>query len=225
MPSVETLVRDPDTFFRERSESPSMWWPAGIVTLAVVFAVANAGITAREISAMLSDADVDPLIVMSTQIGALVASVFVPFLTWVLYAGLFHAISSFFDGEGSFTGTLALVGWGFFPVVVRNVLSLAVTLYRWEIRGVDRPDLPANLSLETQEGIQQFNDAIQEMTQGPLVVVPTVLALLFTLWSAYLWVLAVKHGRDVSTRQAAISVGVPALIGVLFTLRSLANAL
>lgn len=57
---------------------------------------------------------------------------------------------------------------------------------------------------------------IEEFTALSGVLLRTIQAVftLITLWMAYIWVYALKHGRNLTRREATIAVGVP--IGLQF---------
>ncbi|QLH84221.1 Yip1 family protein [Halosimplex pelagicum] len=135
-----------------------------------------------------------------------------PFVIWLLYAGLFHAVSVAFGGEGDFSTTFALVGWGFVPSLIGSAVGIPLTYYRFNVRGIDVP------SEITQESMQQFNRALQT---GPMVALTAALGIVFTLWCAFLWTFAMKHARTLNVREAALTVAVPVLIAVLLSLRTL----
>lgn len=211
MSSIDTLLTDPDAFFRARSDSPSLKGPAVVVALvAVVGAVA--GVVEFRATAQLyeqafaqASADAAGSLFQMIQVAGIAVGLVVPFVLWALYSGIFYGVSALFDGEGSFTRTLALAGWGFVPFLVGSVVQLLVSVYRFEIRGVE---VPAEVTA------QQFRE---QVASGPLVTVTSAQGLLFTLWAALLWTFAIKHARGLSTRDAAISMAVPVVVGVLWT--------
>ena len=84
-------------------------------------------------------------------------------------------------------------------------MNLLIVVYRFRIRGFD---VPSNLSG------QAATQYIQQINSGPLVTLAAVLGIVFTLWSGLLWTFAVKHARQLSTRNAAITVVLPVLIGL-----------
>jgi hypothetical protein len=49
----------------------------------------------------------------------------------------------------------------------------------------------------------------------------TILGILLLLWSANIWVFAVKHARNLSTRNALITVGVPVGLYLLYSISML----
>jgi len=212
MPSISTLVTDPNAFFRDRTESPSWVGPALVVTLIAVLGVVSSVVqlraTAELYNQIFADAGAGEQftgIFQAFQLVGVVVGFFLTYVLWALYAGFFYGVSALFDGTGDFTTTLKLVGWGFVPSVVGSVISLLVTVYRFEIRGVDVP------SEVTAQSAQQLS---QQISGGPLVALTGVLGVVFTLWSGLLWTFALKHARQLSTRNAAIAVALPVLFGI-----------
>lgn len=215
MSSVAALLTDPDAFFRERSPDTSLRGPVAVVAaVALVSAVAGAlqFSVMNQLFAELGGGAIVSLIQLVTFGASLVG----PFVVWLIYAGVFQGISLVFDGDGEFSTTLALVGWGFLPSVFGALASLAINYYRFEVQGVT---LPAEV---TAQSVQQFSRSI---ASGPLVALSAGLGIVFTLWSAFLWVFALKHARNLSVRDAALTVALPVLVGVALSGFGLLNAL
>lgn len=203
---VRTLLTRPGEFFADREDDPSLKGPAAIVvTIAVLSAVAGAVVLLQ--FGQVVPADARGVFVVGAVIGVLV-SVAVPFVTWLLYAIAFHLLTALFDGEGEFRDTFVFTGWGFLPRVLATLVSLVVTLYVVQV--VDAPTEAV--------GFASYSQRIQGT---PLVQVSTVVGVVFTLWSAYIWVAAVERARSVTRRQAYVAVAVPVLIAIFLSLTSL----
>jgi len=224
MSSIDTLVTDPNAFFRDRSERPSWKGPVLIVTfiavLGVVSSIVQFRATADLYTQMFADAgegaEAAGTIFQVFQVVGMVIGFVVNYVVWVLIAAFFYVVSLVFDGTGEFATTLKLVGWGLVPSVVGSVFSLFITVYRYEIEGVTVP------TEVTQESMQQFS---QQISGGPLAALTGVLGIVFTLWSGVLWTFAMKHARQLTTRNAAITVALPVLVGIVVSLWSIINAL
>jgi len=221
MPSISTLLTDPNGFFRQQESDPSLKWPLVIIALVGVLRLVTGVVTSRGLSDLLSSQGLP-----ASQAGsgplAFAFAFAVPFVAWIFYAGLFYLLSTVFDGDGEFSRLLTFVGYGFVPQIVGSALTALVQFYRWNVRGVS-VTFPSELagtppSQMSGEQALAYARALQEAQAGPLVTLTTVFGLLFTLWAAFIWLFATKHARDVSTRQAAVSVGVPVGIVVLIQL-------
>lgn len=209
------LHSDPDAFFRDHSGAPSLKGPTAVVTAIALVSAVSAALQFQVTAQLFADSP-GGSIVQVVQAISLVVALVVPYVIWMLYAGVFHAISVVFDGTGEFTRTLALVGWGFVPSLFGSVVAAVIDFYRFNVQGVD---VPAEI---TQESMQQFQQQIQS---GPLVAMAAALGILFTLWSGMLWTFAMKHARELTLRQAALTVVLPVLVSLAFSGWSLVNAL
>lgn len=212
MPSISALLTDPDGFFDRQGSDPSLKGPLVVILAVVAVDAVAAVLQSRFMSRLFEGAGAAGGFLAAIQAFTYIFVVAGPFVVWLLYAGLFHAISVVFDGDGAFSTTAAFVGWGFVPSVLGSVAAAAINYYRFNVRGID---VPAEF---TQESMRRFNQALQT---GPLVALSAALGIVFTLWSAFLWTFALKHARDLTVRQAALTVAVPVLVAVLISLRTL----
>ena len=223
MPStMASLVTDPNSFFRDRRDAPSFIGPVLIVTAIAVLGVGSAIISIRATSEMMGQIMADSgagqgaqTIFQAFQLVGVVLGFLWTYVVWVLWTAIFYAITAIFDGSGGFTTTLKLVGWGFVPSLVGSAINLLINVYRFEIRGFDVP------ATADPQAAQEF---AQQMSSGPLVALSAVLGIVFTLWGGLLWTFAVKHGRQVTTRNAAIAVALPVVLGLGASLWGLLGA-
>ena len=231
----KSLLTDPDAFFRERSESPSLKGPLAVVTL-IAFLGSLATVVQNDTlvsalrpviedalansSANMTRSEADSAVNFAIQIYLAVSYGFAlvgPYVVWLLYGVVFHAISAVFDSEGAFSRTMAFTGWGRVPAVFGSLVTLLVNYYQYEIRGVD---VPTDVSAENAfQAVQQ----IQPPTS--IVLLNGLLSIAFTLWAAYIWVYAMKHARSLTRRQALITISIPVLVSLLLTLNNLTSAL
>lgn len=199
---IETLLTDPDRFFEGRDHDPSLRGPLLVMlTIAVISAITVGVMILTFMEA--TPADVRIFLLIGGIIGIVIGAIG-PFVTWLLYALAFHVITYFFDGEGEFRDTFALIGWGFVPRVFSALLSLVITIY--VTQSIAFPADPSAFAAYTSE-----------ISTHPINQVASGIGILFTLWSAYIWISAVEHARDVTRGQAAIAVAIPVVIGVLLT--------
>jgi len=206
------VLTDPESFFERGEEAASP-----VVPVAVALVVGALG----AVAAWLSFQATTEAFVRAGQGGggagggltavfggvAVVVALATPFVAWLLYALVFHGITAVLDGEGSFTTTLVYAGWGLLPKVVGSLVGLATT---WIVLDAVRP--PAEVTPRTAQAYQQ---AIQN---HPASLAGTVVGILLLLWSAYIWVAAVQHARDVERADAMIAVGVPVAIALVIRL-------
>jgi len=201
MSPVEVLT-NPDGFFRRAGDDPALSKSLGVVLLAGLFgAVAAAPIFQAMQSAMPDQAQGLGTIILVTSIGgAFIGTLIV----WVILAALFMAISAIaFDGSGDFSQLLAYVGWGFVPAIINSVIGAAINFYAFQDITVP--------SVEDPQAIQAW---VQSVQNDPLVLTASVIGIAFTLWQAFIWTFAVQHARDISLREAAITVAIPTVLWI-----------
>lgn len=209
-PAIE-LLADPDAFFRRRASSASLLGPTIVVLLvAAVGIVGSLPLIRATTGALPAGAGpVGAFIVVSSAIGGLVGML----LAWVAYAAAFHVISALaFGADGGFRTTLALTGWGFVPRLPEGILSAAITTVVFGDASVPTDPLAAQR-------------LVQALQNDPLFAVASWLGLVFLLWSAMLWTFAVRHGRALTLRQAALTVSVPVGVRVVILLLGQAGVL
>ena len=122
-----------------------------------------------------------------SAIGAVIFS----FIIWVIVAAIFFGISCIFKGEGKFSRTLEFVGYGYIPTIIGGLISL-VLVYNF----ITTAQIPA------------ITDPMALM-KSPMMMLSSAVGMLFMLWSANIWVFGLKHARNLSTRDAVITVAIP----------------
>lgn len=201
------LLTDPDSFFRDVADDAGLRGPTLVVGfLGVVSAVG--GIPVAEMTATLLPPEASAFAgftYVTTVIGGFLAA----FVVWLVYAAVFHLVSSLaFDGDGPFSRTLAVAGWGLAPAVPVGIVSGFLTYLA--LRGMGLPSGP--------EGGMAF---LAQYQSSPYVLAAGVLGILSLLWQASIWVYGVKHARGVALRDAAITVAVPVGIALVWRLYNL----
>ncbi|MFB6126541.1 MAG: YIP1 family protein [Halolamina sp.] len=197
------VLTSPRTFFQSRTDDAGWLAPVAIVlTVAVVSAVGTVPAFQATTAALPADAGSLGAVVQAVSLVTAFATAFV---VWVVYAGVFYAISAVFDGDGDFATLLKFVGWGYLPAVASAAVTAVVqfTLYS----GRDLPSDP--------EAIAAFSQSVQT---DPLFVAASVFGVVVTVYQGYIWSHAVGVARDLNRREALITAGIPVAISVLFSL-------
>ena len=208
---VPDILIDPDAFFEREALDPGWLRPTGIVLLSALVGVIGSIPIIRATVANLPP-EVGSFSALVYVVGA-AGGVVGTLIFWVLYAGLFHVISAAgFGGDGPFSETLKLTGWGFIPHVVSGSISAIVNFYVFS--GVRFPSDPVQ--------IQAF---IGSLRSRPIFIVAELLGIAFLLWSAFLWTFAMRHGRNLRLKEAAITVAIPVAIGLLYRLYTILGGL
>jgi len=190
---MTNVLTNPDRFFAELSaKDTKLMTPAGIVLVAGIIAAISTAMMVDVIASSIP-AEVVEFAGIGAAIGA-IGGFIMQFIMWLLYAGVFYVISMFFSGEGSFKRCLEFIGYGFIPSIIGAIIGLVVTM----------TVLPTiEFSIENPE---LFSQALMS---NPTMQASAVIGILILLWSANIWIFAVKHARNLSARNALITVGVP----------------
>jgi hypothetical protein len=209
---LDILIR-PDAFFGTRmTEKESLKTPALIVLAGSIIAAANGyligGLSARMMASAMPG--LETIITLSAIGGALIGT----FIFWIIWSGIIFALSLAFKGQGSFTRLLQVVGYGYLPQIIGSVITLIVA-----IQYVPRITVPtlSTAALQDPAIVEQtmtafmHDPAMLELTQ-----ITSLIAIVFLLWSANIWIFGVKHARRLSMRDAAICGAVPVVAYVLY---------
>lgn len=205
--SLSNLLTNPDAFYEQIGDDPSLLPPVMIVLVtAILGAAASYPMFQQVQSALPAEASgISTFIMVSAVIGGLLG----PFLAWLILTGVFHAISALvFDGSGSFSGNLAMVGWGYVPGIIGSVFTAVGNFYLY--RDVTFPSDP--------QAIQPF---INDLKSQPEFMAISLVGIIILLWQAFIWAYAEKHARNLELRDAAITVGAPVALFVAWQLYQL----
>lgn len=207
------VLYDPESFFERGEEAGTVAGPIAVM----LFIGLTGGVVGwlsfqrqSELMSRMGDGagGAESIAAIGGAVSVIVALVF-PFLAWLLYAGLFHGISALLDGEGEFTTTMVYAGWGFLPSTLSAVVGLAANWITYQA-----VSLPSEVSPATMQAYQQ------QIQNHPAMLVAFVVGIGVLLWSAYIWVAAVEHARDVERTDAMIAVGLPVAIVLVLRLGS-----
>jgi hypothetical protein len=216
--SLLTVLISPDTFFAETvGEKENLTMPALIVFLGSIIAAAYGyligGLTAKMMTSAMPG--IETIITLSTILGAVIGT----FIFWIIWAGVIYAISFVFKGQGSFKRVLECVGYGYIPQIIGSVITL-IAAFEYVPR-IAVPTLSASalqdpVVLEQTMKAFMHDPAMLELTQ-----ITTLITIVFLLWSANIWIFGAKHARMLSPRDAALCVGIPVVIYVIYMIYNL----
>jgi hypothetical protein len=136
------------------------------------------------------------------------------FIFWLIVAGIFYLVSSLFKGLGSFNRVLEVVGYGYLPQIAGSLITLVTAIVY--IPKIAVPTL-TTAALQDPAMIEQVTKAfLHDPAMMELTQITTLVSIVFLLWSAHIWIFGIMHARGLSPRDAAICVGVPIVLYVLY---------
>ena len=209
------VLLDPGRFFEERMQGePGLKIPALIVLVYGLIGAVSAALAVNVVIALLP-AEAQAFGAIGVAF-AVAGAIVVGFLTWVFYAAVFYIVSMLFGGEGSFTRTLEVTGYGLLPQVFGGIIGTAFSyqvISNLTIPPITNPEQIAEVS-ESLAGI---------IAADPLTQIAGLVGILFVLWSANIWIFGMKYARNLSTRNAALTVGIPVALYIAYILITLAG--
>jgi hypothetical protein len=128
-------------------------------------------------------------------------------LLWIVFAAVAFGISCIFKGKGKFKRTLEFVGYGYIPLIIGGVVSaifytIPIGMYAYPATSIPQGTDPTMVG----------EIIIASLLGSPMMWLFCAICILFTLWSANIWFFGLKHSRNLSTRDALLSVAIPVAI-------------
>ena len=159
--------------------------------------------------------DMGTIISLTTVLGALIGT----FVCWMIWTGVMYAFSFVFKGEGSFRRTLEFVGYGYLPQVFGTFITFVIALDY-----IPRIHVP-QLSSAAAQNPELMTEAVKALMHDPAMMelsqIAMIISMVFLLWSANIWIFGMQHSRKLSPRDAALCVGIPVVLYILYMVYSI----
>ncbi|MPM32130.1 hypothetical protein SDC9_78689 [bioreactor metagenome] len=203
--NLNSLLFDPNSFFREKARNNvDFKYPISIMLVIAVISMASTFLVMNQFSGLLSSGSGSYFPTMPI-IFSVVGGLFGTFFYWLILTLIFYSISYVFESRGYFKRTLEFVGYGFVPQILSSLIGVFVT-YK----------LMASVDF-SQQNPQLISESMTQMlSNNPLYYASQTIGILCLLLSAYIWVFALLHARNLSMKNAAITVGVPVGLYVVY---------
>ncbi len=219
--AITELFLNPNSFFEQAmSREESLTTPA-LIVLGLGIVGALYGYLIGSVSATMMSAampGMEALIVISSVMGALIGT----FLFWVIWTGVTYGLSFLFKGKGSFRRSLEFFGYGSLPQIIGAAITLVAALIY-----VPQIAIPRITSATLQDPVL-LEQAVKALMHDPAMIeltqVSTLVSIVFLLWSANIWIFGLHHARGLSMRDAALCVGIPVVLYILYMIYNLGVA-
>jgi hypothetical protein len=212
------ILLNPNAFFldvmgeKENFKLPIIILLAGGI-VAAGYGYLIGGLTARMMSGAMPG--IEMIITLSSAIGALLGV----FIFWIIWTGVIFAFTAVFKGNGSFKRTLQITGYGFLPQVFGSLICL-IAAYEY-IPKIFVPQMSASMMQDPTVAQATMKALLSDPAMLELTQVTTLITIVFLLWSANIWISGIQHARGISTRDAALCVGIPVVIYCAYLVFSL----
>ena len=211
--SLPDILIRPEPFFGDiAKEQGSLKVPALIILAGAIVGAAYGYLMGQLSAKMMAGVmpGMDSIVLISAVAGAFVGT----FIFWLIVAAIFHILSSLFRGTGSFNRTMEVVGYGYLPQVIGAIITLIAAieyLPRVTVPVLTKAALDDPGTMEVAMKAFLHDPAMLELMQ-----ITTLVSIVFMLWSAHIWIFGIKQVRGISMRDAAICVGLPIVLYVLY---------
>ncbi|MFA4825194.1 MAG: Yip1 family protein [Methanoregula sp.] len=216
--SIINLLIRPGAFFQNAmNEKESLKFPVLVVLaggiVGAMYGYLLGGLTGQLLNGILPG--MGTIIVLSTVIGALIGT----FIFWVIWAGVMYALSFVFKGEGTFRRTLEFIGYGYLPQVFGTLITFVIALDY-----IPRIHVP-QLSAAAAQNPDLMTEAVKALMHDPAMMelsqIAMIISIVFLLWSANIWIFGMQQARKLSPRDAALCVGIPVVVYILYMVYSI----
>ena len=123
---IVDLLFHPNVFFKNlMTEKENLVPPALIILVIGIFGAASAYLTSILTANMLGTTGFAPSVIIGI---AVIFAFFGVFVSWAIISGIFYVISIVFKGNGEFSRSLEIVGYGFIPRIIGSFITLVFAL-------------------------------------------------------------------------------------------------
>jgi hypothetical protein len=217
-PKFLDVLVNPNAFFQEAMQENINLKISGLIILIAAIIGAAYGYVYGNLTAEMMAGGMPGLgsIILAFAIIAAFISIFV---FWIIWTGVIFLLSAAFKGKGSFKRTLEFVGYGYIPQIFGSLIAIIIAL-----EYLPRVIIP-HITQATLQDPQLMQDAIKSLTHDPAMLeftqISTIVTIVFLLWSANIWIFAIRHSRELSARDAVICVMVPVIAFILYLVYNL----
>jgi len=217
-PKFLDILVNPNAFFKEAmQENINLKIPALIILVAAVigavYGYVYGGLTAELMSTGMPGLET---VILAFAVIAAFVSVFI---FWVIWTAVIFLFSAVFKGKGTFKRTLEFVGYGYIPQIFGSLIAIIIAL-----EYIPRVVIP-HITQATLQDPQLMQDAIKSLTHDPAMLeftqISAIVTIVFLLWSANIWIFAIRHSRELSVRDAVICVMVPVIAFIIYLVYNL----
>lgn len=199
------VLTNPNGFFKKKINQ-DIEWKTPLIIMALMAIVGSITTYITLISIFQSMVSMDFLEGAGKIIIAIIliiVSIISVVVFWILYTAIFYVISVILKGEGDFKRLMQFVSYGFIPKIVSSIVGAYYT-----------SKVFANIDFATVDPVM-----MQEMIlSDPSLKIASAIGIIFTLWSANIWIFGIMYSRNLSLKNAIITVGIPVGLSVLYTI-------
>ncbi|AEA47919.1 Yip1 family protein [Archaeoglobus veneficus] len=209
------LITNPDRFFEDLKEGEvRIRKPMIIVIVLAILVSAYQYLLVTKISQAFPT-EIAKFFTVGAYIG-IVSSFIGIFAVWLILAVIMHGLSALFDGKGSFRRTFEFTGYGFLPSLVGSLVTIPMSAYY-----ISNAEVPKISMEQLQQNPEIMKSILLSILPQDLIYSNLIINLAITVWSLTLWTFAIKHARNLTTKNAFVSALIPTVAFGLYQVYSI----
>lgn len=210
MISVKDILITPETFFGELCKKEvNLGMPVLIILLTGIISGISAFIIAGKTAAAFIPEGMEGIAVIASAIG-FVGGLIGTFIYWLIWIIAFLIMLYILKGQIPFKRLAEIVGYGFIPQIFGGIVGVAIIM-------TSLPELVVRSAIDPQA----IELAVKEFSMSAPMMAVSFISIIFTLWSANIWLFGIKECSGIEFKKAALCVGIPLIIYVVLSVGSL----
>ena len=206
---VKDILITPEPFFSQLCKKEESFRIPIIIILIVGFIGGLSAYIVTSKTLTMMTAGMEGLMLIAGII-AFIAAIIGTFLYWILWTAGFFIMNYICKGKATFKRLAEVSAYGFIPQIFGGIISTFVMAMA----------LPS-LVLSSTDNVQEIEIAMKAFTTSPAMVCAMFIGLIFTIWSANIWIFGIKEASNLEFKKAVVCVTVPLIIYILLTISSL----
>jgi hypothetical protein len=198
------LITSPDKTMADIAKEPKIEEAVVVVAIYAIVAAISAYIASSHINYVFTDPSLEGLTGIMTAI-TVVTGLIIPFVFWVIITAALYLFAMVFGGEGKFLALLSGIGYSQLPKIFITLILLVLL--------TQAPVITYEISSSGQTRIIDGGATASSLVS----ILQQVVSVIGLLWSCVIGVFAVKYILKLSTKSAALVVGVPLVLYLAFT--------
>lgn len=118
-----------------------------------------------------------------------------------------------------FQRPLEFTGYGYLPQIFGGLITIIVALQY--LPSVVVPRITSAAAQDPQAIIDATQALMHDPAMAEMTQIVSVISIVFLLWSANIWIPALKNARQLTDRDAALCVGIPVVLYILYMIYSM----
>jgi hypothetical protein len=197
---VKGIISEPKKNMNNISEQPMIEEAVMIIGIYAILTAIGAYIQSYKITYIFEGLDSMPssmqsLITISTIVGALI----VPFITWIIVAGVIHLLSMAAGGEGKFyPQMMTIVGFSMLPLIFNGIISIGLFS-----------------TIEPQTITITDPAAMKEFYSNSYLFVQMLVGIIIDVWCTIILYFGIMSAHKLSSNSSAIIAAIPLVFSVI----------